>query len=87
MADYNENSPFMENNKTEREDGYKKKVFDPKIYLNAKLDEDENEREVRIRIIPAQPGQRKFPQTFIFTHESANRGCKERLQSVHMPKR
>ena len=60
MADYNENSPFMENNKTEREDGYKKKVFDPKIYLNVKLDEDENEREVRIRIIPAQPGSKKI---------------------------
>lgn len=60
MPDYNENSPFMDEAKQEREDGYKKKVFDPKIYLNAKLEEDEDSREVRIRILPASPTSKKI---------------------------
>jgi hypothetical protein len=60
MTDYNENSPFVEGERKEREDGYKKKVFDPKIYLNVRLDEEEKEREVRIRILPAKPGSKKI---------------------------
>lgn len=60
MADYNDNSPFVEEEKKNREDVYKKKVFDPKIYLNVKLAEDEDTREVRIRILPASPTTKKI---------------------------
>ena len=61
MTDYNDNSPFVVNEKTHTHDeGFKKKVFDPKIYLNVKLAEDEKKRDVRIRILPANPGSRKI---------------------------
>lgn len=60
MTDFNENSPFVEGGKREIEAIFKKKVFDPKIYLNVKLNEDESERVVRIRILPANPKSKKI---------------------------
>ncbi len=60
MTDYNDNSPFVENEGRKREDVYKKKVFDPKIYLNVRLSEGESSREMRIRILPASPGSSKI---------------------------
>lgn len=60
MAEINDNTPFNEEEKHEREDGYKKKVFDPKIYLNVKLAEEEKTREVTIRILPAAPNSKKI---------------------------
>lgn len=60
MTDYNDNSPFVEVEKQNNEETYKKKVFDPKIYLNVKLDENEDTREIRIRILPAGPNTKKI---------------------------
>lgn len=60
MSDFNENSPFTENEKKEKVDLYKKKTFNPKIYLNTKLDSNESTREVRIRILPASPTSNKI---------------------------
>lgn len=60
MTDFNENTPFNEEEKQTNNESTNKPKFNPKNYLNAKLDEDEDRREVKIRIIPAQPGSNKI---------------------------
>lgn len=60
MTDFNENTPFNEEEKEKKNENVTKKKFDPKNYLNVKLEENEDRREVRIRIIPAQAGSNKI---------------------------